>query len=166
MAKLRVKNLKQVQSNIRKSIIRAARSPDIRQGVADTVVDQIQKETSAASAATKVWRKYFSKKNKTDPAHIPDKINITFTGEQLKDLKKKPLVDTTGGKIQYIIQHTQGKHKKYKKPNGRTTKGAAKKYTEIYEYLKDMGYDYLTFSSKSKARVIKFIRANIFKNLK
>lgn len=167
MAKLKVKNLKQVQSKIRKSIIKAARSPEIKQGVADTVVDQIRKESTAVkSPATKAWRKYFEKKNRTHPSYNRDEINITFTGEQLDDLKKKPLVDTTGGKIEYTIQHTGGKHKKYKKPNGRLTKGTAKKYEEIRGYLKKIGYDYLTFSSKNKKRVIKFIRDNIFKNLK
>lgn len=166
MAKLKIKNLKGIQSKIKKAIIKAARSPEIKQGVADTVVDQIRKESSAASAATIAWRKYLEKGNQTHPDYRQPKINITFTGEQLDDLKKKPLVDTTGGKIEYTIQHTGGKHKKYRKPNGKPAKGSAKKYTEIQGYLKKLGYDYLTFSGKSKKRVIEFIRKNIFKNLK
>lgn len=139
----------------------------IKQGVANVVVDQIRKEAvSVKSAATKAWRKYLERGNQTNKAYNRDKINITFTGEQLDDLKKKPLVDTTGGKIEYTIQHTNKRHKKYRKPNGRPVKGAAKTYEEIRQYLKDLGYDYLTFSDKSKKRVIEFIRANIFKNLK
>ena len=168
MAKLKIKNLKQVKSNIRKSIIRAARSKEIKQGVADTVVDQIRKEAiNVRSSATKAWRKYLERGNQTHPDYDRDKINVTFTGEQLDDLKKNPLIDTTDGKIEYTIQHSKkGKHKKYKKPNGRLVKGSAKTYEEIRGYLKKLGYDYLTFSSKSKKRVIKFIRDNIFKNLK
>jgi len=45
-------------------------------------------------------------------------------------------------------------------------KGSAKKYTDIQGYLEKLGYNYMTFSSKSKKRVIEFIRTNIFKNLK
>ena len=52
MAKLKIKNLKNIQSSIRKSIIKAARLPEIRQGVANAIVGQIREESSAASQAT------------------------------------------------------------------------------------------------------------------
>ena len=164
MAKLKIKNLKNVQSAIKKSIIRSARG--LKKGVAETVVDQIRKESTSAASSTIEARKYLEKGNRTHPEYNRGNINITFTGEQLDDLKKKPTVDTTGGKVEYVIEHTGGKHKKYKKANGKPMKGSAKKYTDIQGYLEKLGYNYMTFSSKSKKRVIEFIRTNIFKNLK
>jgi hypothetical protein len=167
MAKLKIKNLNQVQTSIRKQITKAARSPEIRKGVGEIIVDQIQKEpVPVTSKVTLAWRKYLEKANKTDSAYKRGSINITFTGELLADLKKNIKARIGAGKIEYVVEHSDKNHKKYKKPNGKLSKGAIKTYKDISELIIAKGYNYLTFSSKSKKRVLKFIQANIFRKLK
>lgn len=167
MAKLRVKNLNKVRTNIRKRVTKALRDKSIREGVGEIVVDQIQKEpVPVTSEATKSWRKYLEKNNPTSIRYNRRFINITFTGELLKDLMKNVKAKFSKGSVEYVIEHSDKKHKKYKKPNGRPLKGTRKSYSEISDFIIDKGYDYLTFSEKSKTRVIRFIRDKVGKLIK
>ena len=167
MATLKIKNLNKINTQIRKQITKAARSPQIRAGIAEIVVDQIQKEPiPVTSKATKIWRKYLEQRNNTDKAYNRNLINITFTGDLLKDLAKSIKASIGAGKIEYILQHTDKKHKKYKKPNGKSTKGEAKSFKFISNEIIKKGYNYLVFSKKSNERVLKFFKENIFKQLK
>lgn len=167
MAKLKVKNLSKVQISIRKEITKALRDKDIRDGVGAIVVDQIQKEPiPVSSKVTLAWRKYLEKGNQVAKQYKRNFINITFTGELLADLKNNVKASFTAGKAEYVIEQSDKKHKKYKKPNGKTVKGERKTYKEISEFVIDKGYNYLTFSSKSKKRVIEFIKKELFKRLK
>lgn len=165
MAKLTVKNLRQVQTKIRKDLTKTLRSKVVRDGVVDIVVDEIQKESSNASAVTKKIRKYLERGNTTDPKYKRSKINITFTGELLRDLRKNIKARFTKGKAEYVIEHSGKKHKKYKNPKGKPI-GKVVSYKKINEYLKNLGYDYLTFSGKSKNKVLDFVRKAIRKSLK
>lgn len=169
MAKLKIVNLKKVQTRLRLKITKQLRSKEIRKGIAEIVVEDIQDKTYTASDATQSWRKYLEKGNETDPKYSRSKINITFTGELLGDLIKNVRAKFGGGKSEYIIEHSTGKggkHKKYKKPNGKAPKGKAKTYKKISGYVQGLGYDYLKFSDKTQSKVIKFIRDRVFKNLK
>ena len=167
MTQIKLKNLNKIQTQIRKKIIKAARSPDIRQGVADEVVDQIRKEpVPVTKEATIAWRKYLEQRNPTHPDYKLRFINITFTGELLDDLKKSVLTQFSGSKISWVFEHSNRFHKKYKKPNGRTVKGKRKTHKQISEFVIAKGYKYLNFSDKSKSRVLKFVKDNIFRKLK
>lgn len=166
MAVIRIKNLKQVQTAIRKEITKGLRAPEIRNGVGEIVVDQIQKEPiPVRSKATIAWRKYLEKGNKTSSRYSRGRINITFTGELLNDLKNNVKARFGAGKAEFVISQSKKKHKKYKKPDGKPVKGVAQSYEAIGDFLAAKGYNYLTFSSKSKKRVIQFIREKLFKNI-
>tara|TARA_R110002096_G_scaffold34017_4_gene97576 strand:- start:2157 stop:2663 length:507 start_codon:yes stop_codon:yes gene_type:complete len=166
MAKVRITNLKQLNSSLRKKILLAVQDKKVTKSVGETIVTDIQKNKTSASAATQKTRKYLEKGNKTDKAYSRSKINVTFTGELLKDLIKNIRGNFTGAKAVYTIEHTEnGKHKKYKTPKGKLIGKTTKTYDEIQGYLKDMGYDYLVFSEKAKKEVIKLIRNKILKKL-
>lgn len=169
MAKLKVKNLKSVQSSIRKEITKALRSKEIRQGVGEIVVEDIQENTIAvSSSATIAWRKYYEKANKLSPKYTRRNINFTFTGDLLKDLMNNVKAKFGGGKAEFILEQSNKKHKKYKKPNGKTSKGRALSHKEIQEniYKISTKYHYLKFTKKAKDGVLKFIREELFKRLK
>lgn len=167
MAKLKITNLKQVQTKIRQDLTKILRSKEVRQTVGEIVVSQIQEEiTPVTSEKTIAMRKYYEKKNKTSAKYMREFINITFTGELLNDLMKNVKARFTGGNSDYVIEHSDKTHKKYKKPNGKTTGGSPKKYKEIQGYLEKLGYDYLKFSDKSKERVIEFIKKSLFDGIK
>ena len=166
MAKLKIKNLKQVQTSIRKEITKGLRDKEIREGVGEIVVDQIQSEpTPVSSKATIAWRKYLEQSNSTSSRYRRSQINITFTGELLEDLKNNVKARFGSGKAEYVIEQSNKKHRKYKTPSGRPVKGQRQSYKDISDFIIAKGYNYLTFSSQSKKRVIEFIRIRLFKNL-
>ena len=66
MAKVKITNLSQLGNNLRKQVTKTLRDESFRRGVGEIVVDQIQKEPiPVSSKATKEWRKYLEKGNKT-----------------------------------------------------------------------------------------------------
>jgi len=166
MAKLKITNLKQIQTKLRFKVTKALRDPEIRKGVAEIVVSEIQKDSSPAGKVTQKWREYLEQGNTTDEAYERSKINITFTGDLLRDLITNVKAKFGSGKSEYIIEHSKNKHKKYKKPNGKLSKGKPKTMQEISGYVQDLGYDYLKFSDNTQSKVIKFVRDKVFKNIK
>jgi hypothetical protein len=167
MAKLKVLNVKKVESQIRQDIRKILRDKEVRDGVGKIVVDGIRDTNFAdAGKATKAWRKYLEEKNPTHEKYSIEKINITFTGELLNDLIKNVKAAFTGSNSEYVIEHSEKLHKKYKKPNGKPTKGKAQKYKAIQKFIEKLGYEYMVFSDKSKDNVLEFIRKQIEKGLK
>ena len=167
MAKLKITNLSRVKTDIRKKMTKALRNPDIRDGVGEIVVDQIQKERKpVTSAATKAWRKYLERGNKTSNRYNSNYINMTFTGDLLKDLKDNIKARFVRGEVEYVIEQSDKKHKKYKKPDGKPVTGQSKSFKQISEYLNKNGHEYLIFSNKSKKRVIEYIRDKVFNMIK
>ena len=170
MAKVKVNNLKNVTSNIRLKITKELRAPEFRKGIGDIVVEEI-KETNLGtpSAATKAWRKYLEEGNKKDPKYEPDKIKALFTGELLEDLRNNVRLSSTKGAVEYIIEQTNKLHKKYKKPNGKPTKGKRQTFKQIQGFLEDLGYKYITNAKNSEEmtkKILKFIRKELFERLK
>lgn len=167
MAKVSVLNVKKVESKIKQDIRKVLRDKEVRTGVAEIVVDQIQKEkVPVTSEATKAWRKYLEQGNTTSNRYERPFINITFTGELLADLIKNIKASFTGGKSEYVIEHSDKKHKKYRKPNGKPLKGEAQSYKQIQGHLKRNGYEYLVFSNENLKRVIEFVKKTLFDKLK
>lgn len=167
MATLKVTNLSRVKTNVRKQITKSLRDESFRRGVGEIVTDQIQNEKiPVSSKATRAWRKYLEKGNKPlDPNYDPDFINITFTGEQLKDLRQNVKARLGNTRAEFVIEHSNKKHKKYKKPNGKVTQGSVKTYKQISQFIIAKGYNYLRFSRKSKERVTEFIKERLFEIL-
>jgi hypothetical protein len=167
MAKLKIKNLKQVQNKIRRDITKVLRAKEVRIGVGEIVVEHIQTDpVPVKSKATLAWRNYLEEANQTAKEYIPGMINMTFTGALMKDLKKNVKASFTGGKAEYVIEQSDKKHKKYKKPKGGLVKGTAQTFKEIGGHLFKLGYKYLTFSKASKADVLRFIKKEIGRRLK
>lgn len=164
MAKVKVTNLRKVNTAIRKKITKAARDKEVREAVGEAVVTGIQETRfSAPSMRTLEWRKRYDKLNKTDKAYKRSKINITFTGELLNDLKNNVKVSSTTGAILYIIEHSKKLHKKYQ---GVTKKiGSRSSYSDISKGIQSHGHNYLEFSPKTLKRVLKEFRKAIFGKL-
>jgi hypothetical protein len=163
MAKLKILNLKQVQTSLRKQITKELRSKEIRTGVAEIVVNEIQDgDFGSPSEPYRDWRSMNDGINKTDPKYNRNKINITFTGELLRDLIKNIKAKFSSGNATFILEHSDKKHKPYKTKAGKTKQSSYKDISKgVQKY-----YPYLKFSSKTQSKVIKFIRDKVFKNLK
>lgn len=166
MAKVKITNLSQLGNNLRKQVTKTLRDESFRRGVGEIIVDQIQKEPiPVSSKATKEWRKYLEKGNRTSNRYNRNMINFTFTGEQLEDLRKNVKLSLNSGKAMFIIEQSDKLHSKYKKPDGKPVKGARRSYKEISDFIIAKGYNYMTFSRKSKDRVAKFIQERLFELL-
>jgi hypothetical protein len=162
MAKLKVKNLKQVQTSLRMKIRKELRKKDVSKGVAEIVVGEIQDgDFGRPSDSYYDWRETNDSRNKTHKKYDRDKINITFTGELLKDLIKNVKASFSGSKSEYVLEHSDGMHKAYKTSKGKTKRSTYKKISEgVQRY-----YPYLTFSDKTQSKVIKFIRKEVISKL-
>lgn len=192
MTKLRIKNLKQVQTSIRKEIIKALRDKKIAGRVALIAVNDIR-NTSLGDAAdfTKEMRDYYKPVNKTNPKYKRNDIRITFTGELLNDLIKNVKLESSKSKLAYVIEHSDGLHDQYRQPKKKKDRKFKKKThketrfdkksgefkqvnraTKIpYKFIstqliKRLGYDYLKFGKDTEAKILKFIKSEIFKRLK
>lgn len=166
MAKVKVKGLKRIQSNIKKFITKELRKKEIRQGVGEIVVNSIRATKFGTPAkSTKKWRKRYDSLNVTHPTYSRNKINITFTGELLQDLQKNIKSSSTAGRFVYVIEHSDKLHKKY---NGVTGKiGSRSRYSDISDgIINKWGYKYLTFDDKTLAKVISYINTEIKKSFK
>jgi len=166
MAKLKITNLKQVQTSLRLKIRKELRSKDVAKGVAEIVVGEIQDgDFGRPSESYREWREMNDGLNNTDKKYDRDKINITFTGELLKDLIKNVKASFSGSKSEYVLEHTDGTHKSYKTKSGKTKRSSYKDISKgVQKY-----YPYLKFSDKTQSKVIKFIKDKVtksFKNLK
>lgn len=191
MAKLKILNLKQVQTALRKRITKQLRSPEIRKGVAEIIVSDIKDSNLGTPAKfTKEMREYLEPYNKTDPKYRRGKISANFTGELLQDLINNVKAKFGSGKASYVLEHSNKSHKPYKQGKGKARFSKKKTFKETrfdkktgsfkqvnktskipYKFIstqliKRLGYDYLKFSDKTQDKVIKFIREKVFKNLK
>jgi len=174
MAQLKIKNLKQIETSIRKRITKELRSKEVRRGVAQIVVDDIKDGSLGKPAEfTKDMRQYLEQFNKTDPRYRRGKISINFTGELLQDLINNVKAKFGSGKSSFVIEHSNKTHKPYKQGK-RKLKFSKKKIPKsdrvTYSFISNnlinrLGYNYLKFSDNTQAKVIKFIRDKIFKNL-
>lgn len=169
MAKVKVTGLKQIQSSIRKFITKELRRKDIRDGVSSIVVESIRKKNFGTPAkTTKKWRERYDSVNPTHSTYSRNKINITFTGELLNDLQKNIRANSTAGKFNYIMEHSDKLHKKYNGVSGKI--GSKTKYSVISDgIINRWGYDYLTFDDKTLTKVVSYINKQIvisFKNFK
>lgn len=168
MATVKVTNLKNVTSAIKKQIVKASRDKSIRLGIGELIVSDIQATTFRTLGSSEAYYKFRLRiKNKKDPKFTPTKINLTITGRLLKDIKSNVRVNTTGGEIRYIIEHSDKNHPQYSLKNTRknTKKADSVPYKTIQQGLSAAGYDYLKFSDRQLAKLSKFINNSLIKLL-
>ena len=189
MAKLKVKNLKQVQNSIRKDLTKILREKSVRQGVAEIVVNEIRStKFGTAHKFTVKMREYLKQFNKVHEKFKMNDIRITFTGELLNDLIKNIKASFNKGTVDYVIEHSDKMHKVYrqasnsKKKKIEVTSLKTKKTRDVRDFsskqkpvsyktiseniIHKNGYDYLKFSESTKEKVIEFIRKTLFNKLK
>ena len=170
MATVKVTGLKNIQSTLLKEIRKILRDKTTRDSVGRIVVAGIRSmQKPVQSQVTLAFRKYYEQYNKTHPEYRRSNINITFTGDLLNDLQKNVKADFSGGKNEYLIQHSEKRHKKYK--TGKKRKNKSSKSVEalthqmISEYLIEKGYDYLKLDDKTINRVLRYMNIRLEKQL-
>lgn len=185
MAKFRLTNLSKVKSDIKKAVRKSARDPEIREGIGTLIVNDIQANPAgSAGEVTKAFREFFEQYNDTDKKYSRGKINITFTGDLMRDLKKNVKANLEGDTVTYVIEQSDKPHKNLKSGGAfkpKTVKGKTKKgktvnrqvkhtHKEIGRFVEKKGYDYLDFPQRLLDKLSRFIqnrlRAKIKKNLK
>jgi len=167
MATLKVKNLKNVERaitrNLRVKVNKIFRDKSLRSDIGDIVAADIKKQSLGTPApATLRWRKLYQQYNKTDPKYKQNKINITFTGELLKDLSNN--VKAIPTKKSFEIKQSEKLHKKYKGKSKLIGKKRSK-YSDIQDGLESLGYDYLNIRDKAKSDITKKVRQRLFELL-
>lgn len=180
MAKLKVTNAKRVKSDLKKAIIKAARDKDIRLGIGELIVEDIQDNPLASAGdVTQSFRQFFEQFNRTDPKYRRTKINMTFTGELMKDLKRNVKADIQGTSVSYIIEQSGRFHKNLKsggtfKPKTTTVKNkkgkkskrqVKKTHKEIGQFVEAKGYDYLSFKPRLLDKLSQFIQRKLGENV-
>jgi hypothetical protein len=168
MAKIKIKGVeelaKSLNRNLRIKFNILFRDKVLRKKIGAMVVADIKKNVDMGPAAksTVKWRNTHDKLNTTDPAYKPTRVKAVFTGELLKDLGNSVLSDPT--EYQFIVEHSDKLHSRYKGKNGPIGKKIA--YSKLSEYLiDDMGYDYLQLSDTGKKQITKLIKDEIVKLL-
>ena len=182
MTKLRITNLKQVQTSIRKEVIKAIRDKNTLKEVGEVVVEEIRNNPMGkAGETTRAFRQFFEQFNKTHQKYKRSDINITFTGELLNDLKKNILGRFGQSKAEYVIEHSNKNHENYKSGGAfkdkkvevtslktrKTRKVTQKKsYKYISKQIIKKGYDYFNLSKRSETRVLEVVKKAILKRIK
>ena len=124
MAKLKILNLKKVQTSLRKQITKELRSKEIRTGVAEIIVSDIKDSNLGTPAKfTKEMREYLEPYNKTDSKYRRGKISANFTGELLQDLINNVKAKFGNGLAIFVLEHSAKGHKPYKQPSDGAGKG-------------------------------------------
>lgn len=163
MATVRVTGLKGIQSRLRKAITRVLRSKSLRMKLGELVTESIKKKTFRRVSSSEPYYKFRSNiTNKKDGAFNNSKINITITGDLLKDIAKNVRVNTTAGKVVYEIQASDKLHKPYRLKTGRSTKRVP--FSTIQEGI-ERYYDFLNFDDKTIRSLIKLVQKELNKEL-
>jgi hypothetical protein len=166
LQRVKVTGIKQLNSKLTKEIRKILRDKTTRQSVGRIVVAGIRSmQKPVQSQVTIAFRKYYEKFNKTHPEYRRSNINITFTGDLLNDLQKNIKADFSGSKNEYVLEHSDKKHKKYKTAKKRKKKKSktteALTHQMISEYLIEKGYDYLQLDDKTINRVLRYINIRL-----
>jgi hypothetical protein len=168
VAKITIKkdSINRISKEYRKKVINTLRADDLRQDIATSISTSLldkPKDFGSAKEPYKSYRAKLSKKNTTAKNFNKNRIKALFTGELFEDLADKRAVrnKATSKGIEYEIQHTSRKHKKYK-----GTKGKRSKYRDISAGLYKLGYQYFNFTKSLEKKIIKIVNKKIRKALK
>ena len=182
MVRVRIKGLRALERRFnlgfRIAISRTLRNKALRNRVGIIVEQDIRKNfNETASPVTQKFREYFEKFNKTHPDYKRSKINITFTGDLLRDLANNVKADIRGAA--FVIEHSNKKHPNLKSGSGKKrtvqvtslktkkTRNVEQKRThrEISEFVKKKGYDYLYISDSAQLQIIALIKKVLLNNI-
>lgn len=170
MAKIKVTNLKNVTSAIKKQIIKASRDKSIRSGIGEIVVNDIQNKTFRRLSTNEPYYKFRLRiKNKKSPKYNPSNLNLTIKGSLMNDLKNNVRVNTTAGDIFYTIEQSDKTHtgyslKKATRSSSKPYKTKPAKYSDIQKGVSKY-YNYLKFNNKMLANLNKFIKNRLLQLL-
>jgi hypothetical protein len=166
MAKVKVKGFKELRNLVGRrakiAINKTIRDKTLRDKIGVLIVDYIRNNFSEVPApATIAIRQYLEQFNTTHPTYKRRKINVTFSGALLDDLKNNVKADTT--QLAIVIEHSQKKHPGYKTGSGKTKRVS---FSLINQYLvNDMNYDYIKVDDKTKDKIVKLIRKEILNSI-
>lgn len=169
MAEVKIKGLDKLEIKLKKQVNkgmrRLLRSKAARETVAQTAKDEIRKNVfGVAAASTQETRARLEETNKTHPSYNRAAINVTFTGEQIDDLRANLL--TGSNALGYKIEHGSGKHKQYKNSKGKNI-GKKIEYRTLQKHLKTKGYDYTILTADNRRKIgskLKKVVDKLFKN--
>lgn len=171
---------RKLNSKAKVVINKTIRDKKLRMKIGEIVAQDIRDNfDEPASDITEAFRQFFEQYNKTHPDYRRDKINITFTGDLLKDLATNVKADTIN--LGFIVQHSKKPHKNYKSGGtfsaktvqvtslkSKKTRNVTQKRThrEISKDIIDRGYDYLHVTDSAKDKIIKLMRNEIIDKIK
>jgi len=166
--KIRLKNLNDIHKVIEKRVVDTMRSKHTQKSVTDIFIEGIRDRKFKASNELRRHRKnYLELGNKTHKKYERPTINITFTGEQLDDLRRGSNLKISKQSAQYTIKHTKGLHKKYKTPKGKSEKGKPVPYKTISKRMEELSYGYLKIPhEKVVKKMIKYLKREIMNRFK
>ncbi len=190
MAKIKIRNINQLANrfkiNTRVAILKTLRDKRLRDKAGRIIEQDIRDNfNEIPSQATKEFREFFEQFNQTHPDYRRGKINITFTGELLRDLATN--VKLQSQELALVFEHSNKKHKQLKsgaRDRGRRIQVTSlstrntrdvrdtfattpkKTHKEISGYIQDLGYDYIQLSSGGQSKIVDLLREAIFNNIK
>ena len=184
MARIKINGLKELERRFtlatRLAISKTLRDKILRNDVGLIVENDIRKNfNEKASKVTQDFREYFEQFNKTHPSYRRSKINITFTGELLRDLATNVKGDIKNRQL--VIEHSDRKHSSlkdggntFKKKTVQVTSLKTKKtrsveqkktHKQISEFVQSKGYDYIKVSDEAQDKIIALIEKVLLNNI-
>lgn len=182
---------RQLQARFRK----AARDKDLREKIGQVVVNDIQSRNYRTLSSKEPYFKFREKVKNKDRKYKKRKINITLTGELLRDLVNNVKTSFETGKIAWVFEHSNKRHKAYqleieyttkrgkkKKKTRRTggrvikysdlktkktrSKRVGPKYKDIQTGLESYGYNYLSITDKLRLKILKTARKLLLRKVR
>lgn len=193
--KFKTKNRKITKKQLQARFRKASRDKQLREELGKMVVKDIQGRNYRTLAKKEPYFKFREKVKGKSPKYKKRKINITLTGELLMDIIKNVKTNIEGGKIQWVFEHSNKRHKAYQLVIDYVTKKGKKKsktkrvggrrvqytdlkskkvrskrvgaqYKDIQKGLESYGYDYLTVTKKLRLKIVNKARKIILKKIK
>ena len=187
------------KAEFRKRVRKIVRDKDVRKEIGDLVVKDIQGRTyrklNLGNKGDKAYFRFREAVKGKSPKYKKRKINLTITGELLNDIATNVKTKLSGGKLEWVFQHSSKRHKSYqlsieyqtkkgKKKTKTVRRGGRKvqstdlqtkkvktrrvgaRYDDIREGLESYEYFYLTISEKMRLAIVKRARKIISRKLK
>ncbi len=186
--------VKLTKAQIKRRFRQIAREKEIREEVGKMLVEDIQSRNYRSVDKNEPYGKYRDRIQGKSGKHKPRKINMTITGELLQDIINNVKTSFKNGKIAYIFEHSNKKHKPYRVRVDYTTKKGEKKskiktqtrkvdysdletrglkkktvrtsYKVIQKGQESNGYDYLSLTDKMRLKIVKKVSKLIIKTLR
>jgi len=185
MATVEIKGIKELTKRFKLgakiAISKTLRSKDLRNSIGNVVENDIRKNfNEKASSVTQSFREYFEQFNSTHPDYKRSKINITFTGDLLRDLATNVKFNVPKGLL--VIAHSDKKHKRLNDPaktfSSKTAEVSSLKtkkvrkvtiaasHKDISKAIQKRGFDYIKITPDAERQIIVLIQKTLLNNLR